>query len=46
MDKQPKFKDLPKNIQEKVRAKADWEHMTLSAVMKEWPELLEGEDDD
>ena len=40
MDKQPKFKDLPADIQTKVRDKARWEHMTLSAVMREWPELL------
>lgn len=45
MTEQPKFKDLPKRIQEKVRDKARWERMTLSAVIKEWPNILEGKDE-
>lgn len=25
---------------ERLKAKAEWEHMTLSAVMIEWPEII------
>jgi hypothetical protein len=31
---------LPKRIKERIRLKAEWEHMCLTAVMRDWwPEL-------
>ena len=35
----PKFRSLPKDIQQRIKAKARWEHMSLSAVIREWPDL-------
>jgi hypothetical protein len=32
----PKFIELPEDIQKQIRDKARWEHMTLSAVIDEW----------
>lgn len=51
MDKQAKFediwKDLPEDIQRKVKIKARWEHITLLAAIEEWwPELLKGNGDE
>ena len=35
------FNSLPEEAKQRIREKAQWEHMTLSAVMEEWPELKE-----
>ncbi len=36
---------LTPESQQRIRDKARWEHMTLSAVMTEWPDLVEYKDD-
>jgi hypothetical protein len=36
------WRPLPSETKDEIRAKAVWEHMSLSAVMREWwPELWE-----
>lgn len=39
----PDFNDLPEDVQQRIRDKAAWEHMTLSAIIREWPSLWEDE---
>ena len=41
----PRFKDLPKKAQERIKAKARWDHITLSAVIREYPDLWEAKGD-
>jgi len=35
------WRKLTENQRARVRAKAQWEHMSLSAVLREWPALKE-----
>ena len=35
----PVFKTLPKKTQERIKARALWEHMSLSAIIREYPML-------
>ena len=44
MKKTPKFKDLSPKVQDAIKSKALWERMSLTAVMREWPELLENKE--
>jgi hypothetical protein len=37
--KLPLLKELPDAVQAAIKTKARWEHMTISAVMLEWPQL-------
>jgi hypothetical protein len=40
----PIFRTLPKKAQERIRAKASWEHITPSLVIREYPMLWEEEE--
>ncbi len=33
-----KWASFTKNQKARIRAKAQWEHMSLSAVLREWPD--------
>ncbi len=35
---------LTKTQKQRVRDKANWEHMTLWAVLIEWPDIWKGDD--
>ena len=35
----PVFKTLPEDARSRIRAKAQWEHMSLSAIIREYPDL-------
>lgn len=37
----PIFGTLPKKAQERIKAKAIWEHLAVSAVIREYPMLWE-----
>lgn len=37
------WQEMSESQKERVKSKARWEHMTLWAVLQEWPTLMEKE---